>query len=406
MENLKYDIESEYDEVVAKVSEKYKYNEDLKKVLRKILPAMLEGCSYEERLVFYKMLTHTPIVVFQKNSKPTEEELINTYIGNVNPHIQEEEINMGEYGKQAAAGGFVSEAILDENLNIVGTKQFVYVGSIDLEKSYSDSDKKRYELLGSGINVSHLIHELGHAWVSEKGQYKIQDGYLIQRCGTSEFKYTFIPNGEGKYIKKGLSTEGLMLEEALNTNQEVESMARYLGITKEELCEELYKSNGCFIPSDYQGVMSGITEYLLETPLKKELRDWRINGNKDSLNKINSVMSRTKAYQSRNNENQYEKIKNDIFEKPDGDRMKKFFENCRKDFFPDKMSMTPVQILENSLTQCYDMSVNKFCFDFFSEKSMEKYSGILQAAMAQGYLLINDTIELLRDEKEEQKQES
>ena len=255
----KFDIQLEYDEVVKKVSKKYNYNDDLKGVLRKILPSMLDSCSYEDRLNFYKMLNHTPIVVISSDSKITEEEIKSLYLGDVNPHIKEEKNYLGEYDKQEAEGAFVSEALLDNNLNIVGKKQFIYVKELNTEKRYTDKDKKRVELFGTGINVSHLIHELGHAWVSEKGSYRIEEGKLIQRCGTAELISELIPNGDGTYTKKNISNEGLMLEEAINTTQELKYIARYLGIKKDE-CEKLYKIDGCFIPSVYQWTMSSMAE--------------------------------------------------------------------------------------------------------------------------------------------------
>lgn len=362
---------------------------------------MLESCSYEERLNFYKMLKHTPIVVISYDSK-IKEEIKNQYLGEVNPHIKEEKSNLGEYDKQEAEGAFVSEVLLDNNLNIVEKKQFIYVKELNTEKIYNDKDRKRVELFGTGINVSHLIHELGHAWVSEKDSYRIEDGKLIQRCGTAELISELISNGDGTYTKKNISNEGLMLEEAINTTQELKTIARYLEINKDE-CEKLYKIDGCFIPSVYQGTMSSMAEYLLDTPLKKELVNWRINGNRRDLERINSIMSQTKQYENREEENEYEKVKNEIYENSKGESVEEFLENCKKDFFPDKKNMTPIQIIENSLTQCYDISVNKYYFNVFSEESMKKYSGLLKSSMAQGYRIINGTIDLLKEKNLEEK---
>ena len=108
MEDIKYDINKEYDKVVDKVSEIFGYDDDLKNVLKKVLPSMLEGCSYEDRFLFYKMLSHTQIVTIEEGTQVDTKELNKKYIGNLNPHIQEENVDIGEYGKQEAAGAFVS----------------------------------------------------------------------------------------------------------------------------------------------------------------------------------------------------------------------------------------------------------------------------------------------------------
>ena len=315
MEDIKYDINKEYDKVVDKVSERFGYDDDLKNVLKKVLPSMLEGCSYEDRFLFYKMLSHTQIVTIEEGTQVDTKELNKKYIGNLNPHIQEENVDIGEYGKQEAAGAFVSEPILDENLNLNGVKQVVYVTATDINNPLYGATKKRCELFKTGINVPHLLHELGHAWGAEENQYKIENNILVQRCGTAKIKFELIPQEDGKYIIKEISREGLMTEESLNTNMEIESVARYLGITIEE-CKELYKSDGCLIPSDYFGMMSEMTEYLSEWAVKKELKQWRFYDDSNALKKINSIMENTLNYKNRLEENENFKKKKEIFDNP------------------------------------------------------------------------------------------
>ena len=74
MDDVRYSINEEYDHVVMRASEKFGYSEELQNILIKVLPAMLEGKSYEERLNFYRMLSHTQIVVIPPNEKTTSQE--------------------------------------------------------------------------------------------------------------------------------------------------------------------------------------------------------------------------------------------------------------------------------------------------------------------------------------------
>ena len=62
-----FDIKKDYDLIIQRVKEQYGYDDNLSNTLRKILPAMLTGRSYEERNLFYKMLTKTPIIVLPKD---------------------------------------------------------------------------------------------------------------------------------------------------------------------------------------------------------------------------------------------------------------------------------------------------------------------------------------------------
>ena len=178
----------EYSNIIDEIKQKYAYSEDLSNILKKIMPGMLDDLTSDERQTFYKMLRHTQIVIVPENSKVTDKELQEKYLGNVNPHIETEEVDIGEYGKTDPAGAFVSEPIIDENLKLKGVKQFLYVGAFDTTKLNTPSSQRHYELFGTGIHVNHLVHELGHAFVSEQEPYSIEGDIITQRCGTAKIK--------------------------------------------------------------------------------------------------------------------------------------------------------------------------------------------------------------------------
>ena len=69
MENIIYDKNKEYKQIIEEVSQKYGYQEELQNVLSKILPAMLDTATYEEKQIFYRMLKHTPIVIISKDDE-------------------------------------------------------------------------------------------------------------------------------------------------------------------------------------------------------------------------------------------------------------------------------------------------------------------------------------------------
>ena len=191
---------TEYKEILEEICEKYNYdsqdkdgNDSLKTVLQKVLPAMLKDANQEDRQLFYQMLRHTPIVVTEKITQEYYDKLEEKYIGINNLELDDEDVDFGEYEKNIGAAAFVSNVIIDDQLNIKGKKSFVYIQKID------GSAK---EFFGTDINVSHLIHELGHAWHAEKDEYTIQkDGTLRERIGTAEFIYTLSKKENGKYYK-------------------------------------------------------------------------------------------------------------------------------------------------------------------------------------------------------------
>lgn len=103
-------------------------NDSLKTVLLKAIPAMLKDSNQEDRNLFYQMLSHTPIVVTENLTQEGYDKLEEQYIGkDINQHIIEEDVDLGEYGKSLGAGAYVSEPIIDENMNLQGKKSFIYI---------------------------------------------------------------------------------------------------------------------------------------------------------------------------------------------------------------------------------------------------------------------------------------
>lgn len=397
--DIEYNVNDENRKVLEEICEKYGYSEELKSVLSRVMPAMLEGATYEERELFYSMLRKTQIEIIPAESTITRLELSKKHLGGINPHIINVEADTGEYGKNEPAGGFVRDAELDENLKIKGVRQYLFVRELS-EKN--EKNRRAIDLLGTKINVSHLIHELGHAWVSEKNGYEIDDsGTLTERVGTCKIKYQITPLENGKYERREISRTGLMLEEALNTNMEEESLARYLGISKEKT-QLLYKSSGCLDKSLYQGLMSEMSETLTERTMEKNLRNWRIVGDERALEELNSVMMTTNEYQNREMGNEYFKDKVEFFEEKTregatGEILKRFLLRCKNDFFPNKKDMTPMEIIEATLRQCYDVKANQLTFDLSTEEKIEEYKKFVRSVIADGYLLINETRDYLKD---------
>lgn len=159
------EILKETKDIVEEICEKYGYdsedkegNDSLKTVLLKAIPAMLKNTKPKEIQIFYKMLRHTPIVITENITREGLDKLKEQYIGNINPHIvndntQKSEL-MGAYGKKVGDGAYVSEPIIDENMQVIGKKSFIYIQKVQ---------EKQKEFLGTDINVPHLLHELGHA---------------------------------------------------------------------------------------------------------------------------------------------------------------------------------------------------------------------------------------------------
>ena len=389
-------MNQEINKVVNEVCEKFQYdstdregNDSLKTVLIKICTVMLKDSNEEDRNLFYEMLRHTPIVVTENLTPEGYKRLEEKYIGNVNPHIVEEKSNVGEYGKNVGAGAYVSEPILDENLQLKGKKSFLYIQKVN---------NREQQFFGTDINVSHLIHELGHAWHAEKDQYTmLPNNTLKNRTGTAEFIYSFSKNPDGTYTMHTDKVSGLMLEEGMNTLCEEQAMADYMNISLEEM-KDKYRT--VLIPSSYQGYIANFVSYMLQQLNSKDFEQWRMYGDSESKGRIESLLSRTKYWENREQDilptsdspRNYNN-KRQIIARMQGDSVQEFFKHYENIYFPDISQMSPLDKIENVLEQFYNMSLIKYSID------LEDYKAFLNSLGYEGYSLINQSSDIKKKDE-------
>lgn len=389
-------MNQEINKVVNEVCEKFQYdstdiegNDSLKTVLLKICAVMLKDSNEEDRNLFYEMLRHTPIVITEGLTPEGYKHLEEKYIGNVNPHIVEEKSNVGEYGKNVGAGAYVSEPILDENLQLKGKKSFLYIQKVN---------NREQQFFGTDINVSHLIHELGHAWHAEKDQYTmLPNNTLKNRTGTAEFIYSFSKNPDGTYTMHTDKVSGLMLEEGMNTLCEEQAMADYMNISLEEM-KDKYRT--VLIPSSYQGYIANFVSYMLQQLNSKDFEQWRMYGDSESKGRIESLMSRTKYWENREQDilptsdspRNYNN-KRQIIARMQGDSVQEFFKHYENIYFPDISQMSPLDKIENVLEQFYNMSLIKYSID------LEDYKAFLNSLGYEGYSLINQSSDIKKKDE-------
>ena len=389
-------MNQEINKVVNEVCEKFQYdstdiegNDSLKTVLLKICTVMLKDSNEEDRNLFYEMLRHTPIVITENLTPEGYKRLEEKYIGNVNPHIVEEKSNVGEYGKNVGAGAYVSEPILDENLQLKGKKSFLYIQKVN---------NREQQFFGTDINVSHLIHELGHAWHAEKDQYTmLPNNTLKNRTGTAEFIYSFSKNPDGTYTMHTDKVSGLMLEEGMNTLCEEQAMADYMNISLEEM-KDKYRT--VLIPSSYQGYIANFVSYMLQQLNSKDFEQWRMYGDSESKGRIESLMSRTKYWENREQDilptsdspRNYNN-KRQIIARMQGDSVQEFFKHYENIYFPDISQMSPLDKIENVLEQFYNMALIKYSID------LEDYKAFLNSLGYEGYSLINQSSDIKKKDE-------
>lgn len=393
----KEEIIEECKEIIESVCKKYNYNDkdiegndSLKTILTKVIPIMLEDSKLEDRKLFYQMLEHTPIVIKENLTQEEYDEMTEQYLGkDINKHIIDEEIDLGEYGKGVAKGAYVSEPVFDENMNLQGKKSFIYMQKVT---------PKAQELFGTDINISHLIHELGHAWHAEKEQYVMQeDGTLKERIGTAEFIYSFTKTDDDKFIKQCTNVTGLMIEEGMNTIEEEKAMAKYLELSLEEMQKEYRKT---LIPSTYQGYISDMIDYMLDKLGREDFENFRLYGQEEGKDNINNLMRQTNYWKNRETEilpssesqRSYYR-KQVIIDRINIQSVQEFFKEYEDVYFPDISNMTPLEKIENVLEQFHNMNMVKY------NMGLDNYKDFIERLGFEGYGLINQTADLKKEQE-------
>jgi len=389
-------LNKDINKIIDNVSEKFSYDEELNSILKRIVPVMIEGKSEEISNMLFDTLNRVKIFVLENNAtKEDIDRCQEEVFGGTNRDVKFESETGSEYGKGIAAGAYVNEPIFDDDMNIVGKQSFLYVTKL------SKYDKLA-EVYGTDINLSHLIHELGHAWASEKEEF-VQDenGNYVNNIGACSITATV-----DKKNKAVLSDnyEGLFLEETLNTIEEENTLCKLLGI---ENINEL-KAKG-YVPSNYQGLMTDITKSYIEKFGKERFNDFRFLKDKDALRGIEEAIENTEGWKIIQTE-EYEKGKRAKFAKvnelntTDGAKrmINDIFGQYDHVYFPDNSQFTPMQKLENVFQQLFNFSVAKYSFDIMKAENLEIYKEVVRAMINEGYVLKNQAKELPKEKNKEE----
>lgn len=158
---------------------------------------------------------------------------------------------------------------------------------------------------GTQMDLSALIHELGHAWAAQKDPFvQEENGNVIVKTGMRTD--TLIVNKEQHTVEYG-ETQGLYLEEAINTVQEENALTQILGVSSIEEIEGYKKST-------YQSsIMNTIMRvYLEKLGENRSFEKARIINDKSELDLLQKSYSKTDFAKKMKNEGYINQKKNDF----------------------------------------------------------------------------------------------
>ena len=154
------------------------------------------------------------------------------------------------------------------------------------------------------------------------------------------------------------------------------------------------------IPSSYQGYIANFVSYMLQQLNSKDFEQWRMYGDSESKGRIESLMSRTKYWENREQDilpnsdspRNYNK-KKQIIARMQSNSVQAFFKQYESIYFPDVSQMSPLDKIENVLEQFYNMSTIKYNID------IEDYKEFLNSLGYEGYSLINQASDVKKKDE-------
>lgn len=352
-------IECEGELAIKIATERYGYTDELKTALKRVIPVMADGKSEEARNLLYQTLISVPIYVID-SERPTEEDLRGMRLKTFErEELILQDMARGEYNTSGtAAGAYEYDVQVDENGRPKGIQGFVYVSRL------SESQKQLAEVYGTTINLSHLIHELGHAWGAMENNFtQLANNTYSYNIGTN--RETIIQDEQTGEIKI-VAYEGLILEEILNTILEEDTLIKLLGI------ENIDELNGKgYIKSRYQGPETSIGRRVIGKFGASILDGYRFLKDKNARSFLNEKLRNTEAFmQMRTPEYPYEK-RNKLMdlinqlETTEGDKgaIAEFLEKNSQLYYANNAATTPLGKLDNVLNQMFSFERIKTCFN-------------------------------------------
>ena len=377
-----------FDEFIDDIAEKYGYDEELVSALKRCLPVMAAGKDQESIQLLKDTLERVEIVVFE--DLPTREqldELMNKKINGRNDHVTFIDKDRGEYNKSVSSSAYMNNPILDEDMNVVDRVWVIYTTKL---KEYD----KCHEAYGSMINLSHLIHEIGHAWAAQKDEFiQKEDGTIINRVGVTEI-ISDVDKENNTIEEKEI--RGLYIEEATNTLEEEKALCKLLKVSS---IEEIPG----YLHSPYQWKLVDLM-YILNNSLDLNmLEQLRLHDDKSVMKDLNELFKKTKHFENIKTK-EYRESKEKIFKSyRDDEKMSdnakstldSFFEKYHDLFFGRHDNSDFMEYFDGLLESFYNL--REYKYSFYDEKNQyisPSYTDILKDMQSEGMNLINEMVKV------------
>jgi len=375
---------------IDKIGDKWGYNQELMEALKRCIPVMIQGKTDEEIKLLQETLERVEIFTFE--SEPTQEQydaLISKKLVGRNNGVKEAYSNKGEYGKQVCPGVYVTEPIFDEDMNIVDRMGFVYITNL-----HRNSETAQF--YGTDINLSHLIHELGHAWAAQKGEFvQEENGNYTMNVGalSTQFKV----DRTTRTVEEG-EVKGLFIEEAMNSIEEEMALYQLLGVKS-------YREIPGYIHSNYQGSMTEMIRHYMSILGDTVFREIRISKNRGKVEELQEIFNQTDFMKNiqtgqyyTQKEAEIRRYKETSMSDSAKQNVDEFLKTYHDLYFAPRENSNFLDYLDHVMEQYFNFNVSaRYQFDINKNDIKEAYSAFLIALLKEGYIPINQVKVILEE---------
>ena len=394
-----------FDAVIDEVASKYGYSSELVLALKRVVPIMAEEKDEEEVQIIIDTLRRVPIFLFDKEPKQEDIDSIERQmLQGRNSDVTIIDEQNGEYGKTVTPAAYCPRPVFDAQMNLIDRIGFIYLTNIN---QYSSAVQK----YGTQINLSHLIHELGHACASQKGEYtQLEDGRFSHRVGTYISMYEV--DRDSRTVRESVGT-GIFIEEALNTIEEERILYKLLGV-------ENYTQIPDYVPSKYQGTMTRMMRQFIKEIGPEPFNDFRFKGDRSKINKLQELFGQTPILRGEKSDEFYKKIeelmmsfRKTVMSNNSKAIVEKFFSDYRSLYFePSEEQLDFMGFLDRILEQRFNFYSVQHRFDIMNDavedggiKISEAYANVIGTLHSELNVLLLQYKDVLLQEKRKARNE-
>lgn len=274
------------DEYLSELRNKYGYNDDLLKAIEITINLMIEEYGEDQRVDIFSLFAGAQITALREVNHETLDKL-DEKMRSYNPHIIFSKVE-NPYECDLVASSYNYEPIYSADMQVRDEARHIIAQ--DMKGRFNEDGYRR--VFGTSINMPYFLHEANHAYAMMHPEYKYEGKKIIAKHGMYITCYEYELGPDQKYIMKTTSSQGIILEEAINEKITQDMLVRLLKKTDFKEVKEVLDSIH-HVGTSYNAIMITLGSIFEEKLGKTRLMDYRRNNNYEPIANFNQKVSQS-----------------------------------------------------------------------------------------------------------------